>query len=80
MDTSLQDRDKMIWLLRENLIKPQHRMKKIPDAKSIDREFKVGDLIFLHLQWFRQAFVTWKGNRKLAPHFYGLFPIQVRIV
>lgn len=47
LDTSLQDRDKMIWLLRENLIKPQHRMKKIHDAKSIDREFKVGDLIFL---------------------------------
>lgn len=49
LDTSLQDRDKMIWLLKENLIQPQYWMKKIHDAKSIDREFKVGDLIFLRL-------------------------------
>lgn len=79
LDISLQDRDKMIWLRREKLIQPQHQMKRIPNAKCIDQEFKVDDLIFLRLQWFHQAFIAWKGNRKLAPNFYRLFPIQVRI-
>ena len=79
LDWSLQDHDKMIRLLKENLIQSQHRMKHIADAKRTDREFKVNDLVFLCLQLFRQASIALRGNRKLAPKYYGPFPVQARV-
>ncbi|KAL9459691.1 hypothetical protein AB3S75_002985 [Citrus x aurantiifolia] len=79
LDRSLQDRDKMIQLLRENLIQSQHRMKQIVDAMRTDQEFKVGNVVFLHLQLFRQASIALRGNRKLAPKYHRPFPIQAHV-
>ena len=75
VDNSLRERDRIIRLLKENLQKSQHRMKQVADAKRTERTFKVGDFVYLRLQPFRQTSLAWRENKKLAPKFFGPFPV-----
>lgn len=57
-DTSVNDMMQRRWstqqLVKENLIKAQERMKWYADKGRTDREFSVGDEVFLKLQPYRQ--------------------------
>ncbi|XP_026451326.1 uncharacterized protein LOC113351588 [Papaver somniferum] len=50
----LQERDHMLQLLKEDLLKAQDRMKLYADNSRCDRAFNVGDWVFLKLQPYRQ--------------------------
>ena len=65
--------------LRDWLKEIQSRMKKVFDSHLKDREFSVGDLVYLHLQPYRQTFITLKNNLELSPRFYGPFKVIQRI-
>jgi mannose-6-phosphate isomerase class I len=43
----------MMTKLRENLIQAQERMKIFADSKRTEREFMVGDMVYLKLQPFK---------------------------
>ena len=43
--------------------------------EKIDREFAVGDWVYLRLQPFRQSSLPWCKNLKSSPKFYGPFQI-----
>lgn len=45
----------------------------------LDKEFRVGDLVYLKLQPYRQGSVSFKKHIKLAPRFYGPYKIIRRI-
>ena len=57
MEDELIDRDVALHLLRDNLVKARERMKKFADRKRCEREFEVGDLVFLRLQPYKQISV-----------------------
>ncbi|KAB1225090.1 Transposon Tf2-9 polyprotein [Morella rubra] len=69
----------MLQLLRENLHRAQNRMKKYADLKRTDREFNIGDFVYLRLQPYRQMSLSQRHNLKLSPRFYGPFKILQRI-
>lgn len=48
------------------------------DRKRLEREFKVGDLVYLKLQPYKQHSVRKRGNQKLAPRYFGLYPTIAR--
>ncbi|PHT87218.1 hypothetical protein T459_09324 [Capsicum annuum] len=48
------DRDKVLGLLKLNLIKAQARMKKFADKYRSDLEFSKGDWVFVNLKPYRQ--------------------------
>lgn len=75
----LVDRDKIVKEARECLKEAQGRMKKIYDQHHQEREFTVGDWVYLRLQPYRQMSVTMRKNLKLSPRFYGLYQILERI-
>lgn len=79
VDTSLQNRDNLLTQLRHNLLEAQNRMKTYTDRNRTDREFSVGDWVFLRLQPYRQSTIASSRNQKLAPKFYGPFAISERI-
>ena len=54
-------------------------MNQIINAKCTDQEFKVGDMVFLHLQRFCQASIALRGNKKLASKYHRPFPNQARV-
>jgi len=55
-------------------------MKAQVDRHKKDREFKVGEWVFVKLQPYKQLSLKQKGKNKLAPKFYGPYPINKKII
>ncbi|KAK8933854.1 hypothetical protein KSP39_PZI015295 [Platanthera zijinensis] len=79
VDRALRDRDRTLATLRENLRTAQDRMKAQADRHRTEREFQVGDEVFLKLCPYRQLPVAQRTNQKLAPRYYGPFRITRRV-
>lgn len=57
----------------------QNHMKQQAYQHWSEREFVVGDLIFLQLQPYRQSFTASRSLMKSMPHFYGPFKVIQRV-
>lgn len=66
-------------LLKENLQKSQERMKCYADKKRTEREFQVGDEVYLKLQPYRQISVAQRHNLKLSARYYGPYAVEQKI-
>ena len=55
--------------------KAQARMKQHNDQHKGEREFSVGDWVFLRLQPYKQTSVQTKASMKLSPWFYEPYQI-----
>ncbi|XP_026459106.1 uncharacterized protein LOC113359736 [Papaver somniferum] len=75
VDLNLKARDHTLKLLKSHLHDAQARMKAYFDAHHTEREFSIGDWVFLRLQPYRQRTVTNQSFSKLSPRFYG--PLRV---
>ena len=49
------------------------------DRGRVERQFEVGDLVYLRLQPYRQPSLKQKGAEKLKPRFYGPYRVIRRI-
>ena len=54
-------------------------MKKQADKKHTDREFAVGDVVFLKLQPFIQTSVAQRPFQKLSFRYYGPYKVMERV-
>lgn len=59
----LQQRANVLSSLKEHLEKAQNRMKFFADRKRSDREFQVGDWVYLKLQPYKQQSVAIRNSR-----------------
>ena len=64
--------------LKDNLHYLQNQQKMYVDQKCVERTFKVGDLVFLKLQPYKQSSLKKKGAENLKPHFSGPYRILRR--
>ena len=71
----LEDREKMILILKFHLLRAQHRMKQHADKHRSERSFELGDWVFVKLQPYRQQSLVVRGSQKLAPKFFGPYKI-----
>lgn len=79
VDRSLTARECMIHKLKHHLHAAKHRMKQLADKKRIDREFAVGDWVYVKLQPYRQHSLKAHHCHKLSPKYFGPFEIVARI-
>ncbi|XP_061375386.1 uncharacterized protein LOC133317533 [Gastrolobium bilobum] len=79
VDTALMDRQAILQQLLENLIKAQQAMKERADRKRRDVQYKVGDLVWVHLQPYRQSSVAERMSNKLCRRYFGPFPIAKKV-
>ncbi|KAD7479941.1 hypothetical protein E3N88_03077 [Mikania micrantha] len=75
----LLDRDDMLKLLRDNLMKAQDRMRNQANTKRRDVSFAVGDYVFLRLQLYRQRSLSKRRFEKLSPRFFGPYQIKRKV-
>ncbi|PRQ37125.1 putative nucleotidyltransferase, Ribonuclease H [Rosa chinensis] len=79
VDLQLRDRDERLKILQHNIQLPQNRMKVYYDKYHTEREFAVGDMIFLKLQPYRQSSIQKRKSQKLAPRYFGPYQVTAKI-
>ncbi|XP_024195599.1 uncharacterized protein LOC112198707 [Rosa chinensis] len=79
VDQQLRNRDTLLAALKRNLQVAQSRMKGFYDKKHIEREFVVGDQVYLKLQPYRQHTVHKEEFHKLSQMYYGPFEVLERV-
>jgi hypothetical protein len=62
----LAERDTILQLLKTNLHSAQQVVKKYAEAKRSFAEFKVGDMVLVKLQPYRQHSLSLHQNQKLG--------------
>jgi len=75
----LEEEQKIIQILKENLATARNRMKQLADQHRSKKEFEEGDWVFVRLQPYKQLSLKQQGKNKLAPKFYGPFQINKKI-
>lgn len=75
VDKSLKAREDAIQLLKFYLLRTQSRIKSMADKRRSDREFQVGDMVFIKLQPYRHQSVVHCGCQKLALKFFGPYRV-----
>jgi hypothetical protein len=75
LDYVLTDRDNILQLLKNKLLKAQAAMKKFADQHRLPHPFKVGDHVYVKLRPHRQTSVAGQRLRKLFKRYYGPFEI-----
>ncbi|XP_026459213.1 uncharacterized protein LOC113359856 [Papaver somniferum] len=74
-DGQTKARDHTLKLLISHLHDAQARVKAYIDAHRTEREFSIGDWVYLRLQPYRQRTITNQSFSKLSPRFYGPFRV-----
>ena len=54
-------------------------MKYYADKKRSEREFQVGDEVYLKLQPYRQSSLALRKNLKLSSRYYGPYPVISKV-
>jgi hypothetical protein len=75
----LDEIQKVVQILKENLVIARNRMKQQIDQHRTEREFEVGEWVFVRLQPYKQLSLKQEGKNKLAPKYYGPYQINRKI-
>lgn len=70
LSTWLSDRALMPNVIRLHLNRVKQRMKRQADEHRSERQFQVGDLVFVKIQSYVQSSLAQRSNQKLAFKFF----------
>lgn len=79
LDRSLLARKNIQKTLRDNLSKASNRMKQMAHQKRKDREFDLGDMVYVKLKPYEQASVTIRECHKLAAKYFGPYKVIEKV-
>jgi len=75
----LNDRQVMTDLIHQHLSRAKERMKRQADKKRSERQFQIGDMVFVKLQLYVQTTLAHRAHQKLAFKYFGPFLVLARV-
>jgi hypothetical protein len=75
----LHERKVMLPIFKQHLERAQARMTRQADKKRVERQFMVGDMVYLRLQPYVQTSVAQRSSQKLGFKYFGPFKVLKRI-
>nr|GEY22748.1 reverse transcriptase [Tanacetum cinerariifolium] len=79
LDEALRKKQSLLDTLKARLTHARNRMKQHADKHRKEKNFEVGQWVYLKLQPYRQVSVQRRRSQKLALRYYGPFRILRRI-
>lgn len=79
LDDWLQHRQTVNALLHQQLLRAHQYMKNQADQHRVERQFAVGDRVWLKLQPYAQSLVATQLCTKLAYRYFGPFEVEAKI-
>ena len=76
---TVKEKELMLSKLKQNLKAAQNRMKQFADKNRTERQFTVGDMVYLKMQPYRETALGLRKSLKLASKFYGTFRILQKV-
>jgi hypothetical protein len=65
--------------LKDHLQRAQNQQKIQAYKHRVECTFEVGNLVYLRLQPYRQAYIKRSGEKKLQPRFFGPYRISRKV-
>jgi hypothetical protein len=75
IQVSITEQENMLKSLKANLQQAHNRMKKYADLNRPERQFNVGDMVYLKVQPYRETALGLRNNLKLSSKYYGPFRV-----
>ncbi|KAL4567352.1 hypothetical protein LXL04_022935 [Taraxacum kok-saghyz] len=79
IDTTLTEHQTILDTLKTNLEQARNRMTKQANKKRQDKQFQVGEMVYLRLRNYRQHSVASRASQKLSKKFFGPYKILEKI-
>ncbi|GJV33354.1 ty3-gypsy retrotransposon protein [Tanacetum coccineum] len=79
IDATLMEHERVISLLKDTLTKTRQRMTDQANKHRVDKDFEVGELVYLYLRVYRQTSVARRDVHKLSRHFFLPFKVLEKI-
>ena len=79
VDRSLQAREAAIKLLRFHLHRAHHRMKQQENKGCSDKQFQVGNFVYVKLQPYRQKIIANRACLKLSAKYFGPYKVDAKV-
>ena len=79
VDYTIRTREEIATILHKNLRKAQERMQLYANKNRTNKEFAVGDWVYLKLHPFTQQSIPNSAFHKLVARFYGPYRIVERV-
>nr|GEX51401.1 Ty3/gypsy retrotransposon protein [Tanacetum cinerariifolium] len=79
IDSTLLEHQRLLALLKDTLAKTRQRMTDQANKHRLDKEFQVGEFVYLRLRVYRQTTVAKRDVQKLSRRYFGPFQILERI-
>ncbi|KHN16270.1 Transposon Ty3-I Gag-Pol polyprotein, partial [Glycine soja] len=73
VEEMLRQREEVLQLLRQKLLKAQQKMKHTVDTRRRPQEFNIGDWVLVKLRPHRQVSASETTYSKLTKRYYGPF-------
>ncbi|GJZ33313.1 ty3-gypsy retrotransposon protein [Tanacetum coccineum] len=75
IDSTLLEHQHLLALLKDTLAKTRQRMTDQANKHWLDKEFQVGEFVYLRLRVYRQTTVAKRDVQKLSRRYFGPFQV-----